>query len=89
MGIHQEFHFRISDQSVQFCEGLCGGSVGEILDPCVQNEFIHYLGKVNQLGTKEPFNDLPQYTTDQGNGKIQLKLRAQLTSQQLSIKKGG
>lgn len=47
MGPHQEFHFRISDQSVQFCEGFCGGSVGEILDPCVENELIHYLGKVN------------------------------------------
>lgn len=47
MGPHQEFHFRISDQSVQFCEEFCGGSVGDILDPCLQNEFIHYLGKVN------------------------------------------
>lgn len=47
MGPHQEFHFRISDRSVQFCEEFCGGSVGDILDPCLQNEFIHYLGKVN------------------------------------------
>lgn len=47
MGPHQEFHFRISDQSLQFCEEFCGGSVGDILDPCLQNEFIHYLGKVN------------------------------------------
>lgn len=83
MGPCQEFLIRISDHF--------GGSVAAIMDPFGQNGLIHYLCKVNQLGTKEPFNDLLQYSADQGIGWIQLKLEAQLTSQQqqLSNDKGG